>query len=208
MTWILSIFLLCLAGCKAEQAAPLPTIKVPKSALQNSRAEKDNAFKYGEHSPLPEAEKAMFKGLRYFPEDPGYRFRLKLHHHEQKPTIKIATSTGHQRDAEKYGYFDFAVDGISSRLQVYKLLDIQPRYPGYLFVPFIDATSKHESYPGGRYLDLKENDSGTYDLDFNLAYNPSCAYGKPGYNCPIPPTENTIPAAIRAGEKNYKETAH
>ncbi|MFQ5676033.1 MAG: DUF1684 domain-containing protein, partial [bacterium] len=86
-------------------------------------------------------------------------------------------------------------------LQVYKLLDVQSKYPGYLFIPFRDVTTGTESYPGGRYLDLQENDSQIYTLDFNLAYNPSCAYGKDGYSCPLPPAENTLDVAVLAGEK-------
>ncbi len=105
------------------------------------------------------------------------------------------------RETLKYGYFKFKVDSSQCVLQVYKLLDIQSNYPNYLFVPFLDATTGKESYAGGRYLDFEENDSGIYTLDFNLAYNPSCAYGKAGYNCPIPPVENRLNVAIYTGER-------
>ena len=59
----------------------------------------------------------------------------------------------------------------------------------YLFIPFRDATTGVETYAAGRYLDLNENTTGFYDLDFNRAYNPYCAYNT-GYSCPIPPEEN------------------
>ncbi len=71
-----------------------------------------------------------------------------------------------------------------------------------LFVPFRDATSGVETYTAGRYIDLRENTSGFYDLDFNRAYNPSCAYGQ-DFSCPIPPEENRLAVPIRAGERKY-----
>ena len=72
---------------------------------------------------------------------------------------------------------------------------------GELFVPFRDATSGSGSYGAGRYLDLEPEDDGTYALDFNLAYNPWCAYA-PQYSCPLPPRENWLTFAINAGEKD------
>jgi uncharacterized protein (DUF1684 family) len=70
----------------------------------------------------------------------------------------------------------------------------------------MDATTGKESYPGGRYVDLEENEFGNYILDFNKAYNPYCAYGKEGYVCPIPPAENKLEVEIKAGEKNYTKS--
>jgi uncharacterized protein (DUF1684 family) len=82
-------------------------------------------------------------------------------------------------------------------------------YRNYLFIPFTDSTSGEESYGGGRYLECFAGDIGynLLDLDFNKAYNPYCAYGA-GYNCPIPPKENDLPIAIKAGEKNYAKKVH
>jgi hypothetical protein len=94
------------------------------------------------------------------------------------------------RDALRYGYFEFDVQGHTCRLQVYRTMeDIQ--------------AGGRELFGGGRYIDLRENTSGTYQLDFNQAYNPYCAYAK-SYSCPVPPAENTLPVPIEAGEKNYQ----
>jgi uncharacterized protein (DUF1684 family) len=71
-----------------------------------------------------------------------------------------------------------------------------------LFIPFRDATSGKETYASGRYIDLRENTTGMYELDFNRAYNPSCAYSE-GFSCPVPPPENTLEVTVRAGEMNY-----
>lgn len=72
---------------------------------------------------------------------------------------------------------------------------------GNLFVPFRDATSGHETYGAGRYLDLEREDDGTYTLDFNVAYNPWCAYA-PQFSCPLPPPENWLPFRVEAGEQD------
>jgi uncharacterized protein len=81
-------------------------------------------------------------------------------------------------------------------------------YSGGLFLPFRDATSGNETYGAGRYLldtakgaDLG-GDAASWELllDFNLAYNPSCAY-EPHWNCPLAPPENTLRQAVRVGER-------
>jgi len=85
---------------------------------------------------------------------------------------------------------------------VYQSQDLlkRPGFENYLFVPFTDRTNGHGSYGGGRYLDLRIPPKGatTMPLDFNRAYNPSCAYA-PGYSCPVPPAENRLNVAIPAG---------
>ncbi|MFQ5632240.1 MAG: DUF1684 domain-containing protein [bacterium] len=113
------------------------------------------------------------------------------------------TTNGKDRPALRYGYFAFEVEKNMHRLQVYKFLDNNSQYKPYLFVPFLDQTAGEETYGGGRYLDLEENETGVYELDFNFAYNPSCAYGRKEYICPIPPSENTLSIPIRAGEKAW-----
>ncbi|MFQ5769862.1 MAG: DUF1684 domain-containing protein [bacterium] len=207
MTKIRLIFfsvLFLLTGCYDSD---LDKVKIVNQ-IQKYRMEKDLSFKISVTSPIPDDHKKNFQGLNYFPIDLKYRFQAPLRLYHEKKTFKIVTSSGLQRDAQKYGYFEFEMKGKDCILQVYKLLDIQEKYPDYLFVPFMDATTGKESYPAGRYLDFQENDSGIYDLDFNLAYNPSCAYGKAGYNCPIPPAENRLEVAIKAGEKSYMKESH
>lgn len=197
-----------LAACQTTTEQPVFDTNETAARIIQQRREKDGTFKNGQDSPIRAEDKAAFESLDYFPIDLQYRFRVPLQKYDKTETFKIITSSGKQRDTEKYGYFEFVLDGTKQRLQVYKILDIQSRYPGYLFVPFTDGTTHHESYSGGRYLEFHENDTGLYDLDFNFAYNPSCAYGKEGYNCPIPPAENKLDVAIRAGEKKYALATH
>ena len=80
-------------------------------------------------------------------------------------------------------------------------------YKLFIF-PFTDATSGEESYINGRYIDLSLSDikNDKLIIDFNFAYNPYCAYVSNLYNCPIPPKENDLPVAIRAGEKTFPKS--
>src|SRR5438477_496219 len=73
-------------------------------------------------------------------------------------------------------------------------------HDGSLFLPFLDATSGTETYGAGRYLDLEPDEDGTYAIDFNLAYHPSCVYA-PQFSCPLTPAENRLPVPIEAGER-------
>lgn len=106
----------------------------------------------------------------------------------------------------KYGRLDFIIDDKEYLLFVYQSKDLMQteKYRNYLFVPFTDATSGDETYGSGRYLEFFINDiyNNTVQLDFNKAYNPYCAYS-PNYKCPIPPKENFLPVAIKAGEMNF-----
>jgi len=101
----------------------------------------------------------------------------------------------------KYGRVEFDLNGMRLRLVVYK--SAEDPFARSLFIPFSDETSGRETYGSGRYLDLEEQGGDDYELDFNLAYNPYCAYNDQ-YTCPIPPRENRLPVRILAGEKNYK----
>ena len=173
-----------------------------QSILQE-RAKKDSSFAADANSPIPAEQLVKFKGLRYFKVDPNLRLTAQLQKLAHSDSFKIMTSKGVERPIMRYGYFEVELQNRAHRLFVYKLLDIQDRYPNALFLPFLDSTSGKESYGGGRYLDLEVNESGLYELDFNRAYNPLCAYGRTIYRCPIPPEENRLPVSVRAGEKTW-----
>ena len=111
--------------------------------------------------------------------------------------FEIPTSDGRLRPAHRAGTFEFELGGEARHLTAYVLNDGDP---AYLFVPFLDATSGTETYGAGRYLDLEPEDDGTYALDFNLAYHPSCVYDVI-YSCPLTPAENRLPDRIEAGER-------
>ena len=180
-------------------------------ALAEHRHDKDTYLTEHPQSPLPPDEREDFDGLEYFPPEPALRFELPLHEHEEKDPITVETTTEGEREYFRWGEFRFAVEGEDVSLQAYKAAPDDDR----LWVPFRDATSGEETYGAGRYLDLKADhhrtDDGTWVLDFNLAYNPFCAYS-PRFECPLVPMDNWLDVPIRAGEKTYErdgsEPAH
>ncbi|MFB6195969.1 MAG: DUF1684 domain-containing protein [Haloplanus sp.] len=174
-----------------------------KAEVEAQRAEKDDFFETSPHSPLPPDERDSFDGLDYYPIRESYRFELPLHEHDDKETVTVGTSTGGEQEYLRWGEFRFEVDGDEVTLQAYKSAPDDDR----LWVPFRDATSGEETYGAGRYLDLEAHshrtDEGTWMLDFNEAYNPTCAYSDQ-YECPLPPSENWLDVPIEAGEKAYR----
>lgn len=170
------------------------------------RKEKDLFFSDSVKSPLKPNERKEFTGLKYFAVDSNYRVTATLIAYKKKKNKKFNTSSGNVREYSIYGEIVFTLFDKKISLQVYQTLN-----PGksnnnlfHLFLPFTDNTSGEESYGGGRYIDCEINNPKYVVIDFNLAYNPYCAYTN-GYSCPIPPKENHIPIEIRAGEKKYKD---
>ncbi len=140
-----------------------------------------------------------FYGPVYFPVDLSYRYELPLRRYSKPEKIVIMSTRNNARSAERVGWVDFLVGDTQCRLEVTRL--IEPGSEDELQVLFRDATSGNESYELGRYVDLQKLENGKYLLDFNLAYNPACAFSQ-YYNCPIPPKANTLKVKIRAGEKD------
>jgi uncharacterized protein len=192
--------LLCISGCSKSKGVIPET--GPEDTIQKERSAKDAVFKSNSDSPIPPKDRVRFQGLAYFPFDPNLKYSVHLIRHRSPEPVRLGTNTGEIRSGLRYGYFEFQAGGKTCRLQVYRLEDAPDYSGGGLFIPFRDATTGVETYSAGRYLDLKENTTGIYDLDFNRAYNPSCAYNEE-YSCPVPPQENTLAIAIRAGEKKY-----
>ena len=133
---------------------------------------------------------------RWFPYSPRYRFVLVLERDPER--IALESTREKDRSAERVGWFRFSLDGREYRVAATRLLE--PGVPeDSLQIFFTDRTNGRESYRIGRYLDLDALDDGGYLVDFNRAYNPACAFS-PHYNCPVPPPENRLAVAIRAGE--------
>jgi uncharacterized protein (DUF1684 family) len=132
----------------------------------------------------------------WFAYDPAYRFVVTLE--RDAAQLSIGSTTERARAATRAGWFRFGIEGVACRVMALRLDE-----PGVtadaLEVYFTDATSGRESYRM-RYLGVTAAPDGGCVLDFNRAYNPACAYS-PHYNCPIPPPENHLAVAIRAGER-------
>src|SRR5258708_30033605 len=174
--------------------------------LTEQRRQKDDFFKHSPHSPLGPVQQIKFSGLSYYDPDPAFSFELVPEPFVDQKHIKMQTSTGDLRSYQRWGQVKFQVDGQEASLTLY----YAPGQPAF-FVPFMDATTGSETYDAGRYVEVERLPGGKVRLDFNLAYNPYCAYG-PQWSCPIPPQENRLTVAIRAGEKSplgeWVETQH
>jgi uncharacterized protein (DUF1684 family) len=170
------------------------------TALAMYRADKDEYFRESPGSPVPAAEREAFPGLPYFDVDESLRFEglmLQPYTGSEPTSFQIPTSDNRLRDAVRAGTFEFQLGGETQRLTGYTFAD---GGSDSVFLPFLDATSGKETYGAGRYLDLEPDVDGTYTIDFNLAYHPSCVYD-PRFSCPLTPAENRLPARIEAGER-------
>ena len=138
-----------------------------------------------------------FHPLVYFPPDGALRVTAVL---ERRPTPEEAylrTNRDNQAVMRYLGDLVFSIGRGPRRLRLYHAGE---GIGTSVFVPFRDATSGEESYGPGRYLTLELNEQDEYELDFNRAFNPYCAYTD-DYECAFPPAENDLPVPIRAGEK-------
>jgi uncharacterized protein len=177
-------------------------------AVQAFRQEKDDYFRSSKGSPIPAAERDTFEGLPYFPVNVELVFEgltIEPYAGDEPTSFQIPTSDGRLRPARRAGSFAFEIEGEPVRLTGYELDGAHSH--GRLFVPFLDATTGTESYGAGRYLDLEPDEDGTYAIDFNLAYHPTCVYD-PSASCPITPAENRLPVRIEAGERLAEGAAH
>jgi uncharacterized protein len=169
-------------------------------AVARFRADKDSYFRGAHDSPIPHDQRHDFKGLPYFPVDESLRFEgltLEPYAGGEPSTFQIPTSDGRVLPAVRAGVFRFTIGETPQTLTGYS---VESGASESVFVPFLDSTSGHETYGAGRYLDLFPEDDGTYALDFNLAYHPSCVYDA-RFSCPLTPAENRLPVRIEAGER-------
>jgi uncharacterized protein (DUF1684 family) len=166
------------------------------SQLTNFRQMKDEFFHTDPDSPLTEEQKQNFKGLNYFDENPDLDLIVDVERFPEQEEIQMQTTTGHVQTYFRYGRFKFPVEGQEAALTIYQ------GDHGY-FLPFVDSLAGKETYGAGRYLEPEQISGGRFRVDFNLAYNPFCAYNE-YYSCPLTPFENRIDAPIRAGEKVFK----
>jgi len=173
------------------------------AVIEAQRERKDEYFGEDPRSPLPPDVQTDFDGLDYYEVDPDYRYELDLDRFEDPEPVVVGTSTDGEQEYLAWGEFAFEVDGESVTLTAYKGDPDEAR----LWVPFRDATSGAETYGAGRYLDLEPDEHRTGDgrwvLDFNEAYNPTCAYSD-RYECPLPPTTNWLDVRIEAGERTFE----
>jgi uncharacterized protein (DUF1684 family) len=190
--------------------------------LSRFRAERDALFARHPQSPLSDEAQRSFNGLQYFPYDATLKLEATLEGDSGGESITFDNGSEAMLLHPCAG-LRFTLAGRARRLTVYWVA----AYGGGLFLPFRDTSGPDESYGGGRYLfdTVKGSDflrldwgngepldamrrpgylGGRVIVDFNYAYNPSCAYDS-RWVCPLAPRENWLPLPIRAGELRFHE---
>jgi len=163
---------------------------------------RDRLFQTHPQSPLSDAQQACFTGLRYYDYDPALRFVLAVDTAVEPDVLEIDLRHDGLLRLQRFGKIHFSIEDQAVALSLFWVLG----YGGGIFLPFRDLTSGHETYGGGRYLldTIKHADLGQEGaqlvIDFNYAYNPSCAYNS-RWDCPLAPAENWLPVTVRAGEQ-------
>lgn len=173
------------AGARGETAGSPPD---QAARSQHFRIERDALLKNHPQSPLSETDREHFSGLGYFDYDPSLRFSLAVERDVEPGTLEIALQDDGPLRLERFGKVRFGIGDDELALTLFWISG----YGGGVLLPFKDGTSGQETYGGGRYLldTIKHADLGSENgrliVDFNYAYNPSCAYD-PRWHCPLSP---------------------
>lgn len=174
----------------------------PASAAEGFRASRDALFRMHRDSPIPPERRSDWSGARWFAYDPAWRVVATIDRTPHGAEFELDLHEDGILRCARVGYARFERAGRAAALALYWF----EGYGGGLWLPFLDATSGSTTYGGGRYLydTIKGADLGvgatTIVLDFNFAYNPSCAYDE-RWSCPLSPPENRLPFAVEAGER-------
>lgn len=200
----------------AEMYAAVRRVSDPAAAWQTWRSQRDQLFRSHPQSPLDDGQRATFTGLAYYDYNPAWRIEASLDLEVAADSFTVPLLEGDLR-YRRIGRVRFDVErgARSEEREIETKFTLSlfwlEGYGGGLFLPFTDGTSGRETYGGGRYLydTIKGADLGggselairsTFLLDFNFAYNPSCAYS-PRWVCPLAPAENRLGVAVTAGER-------
>ena len=199
--WLVCLGLMLMIAACGSGPNRIEILQHKKETLA-ARKDKARFFKTSQDSPLTTEQQMNFKELSYFPVDIAYRVSARYQRLTKPVEFRIQTSTGHERVYVTIGQLDFSLAGQALTLFAYHEKGQEASGRNSLFVPFTDQTTGKDTYAAGRYLDIPEPMGDTVVLDFNLAYNPYCAYNY-NFSCPVPPQENRLDAAIKAGEKLF-----
>jgi uncharacterized protein len=178
----------------------------PRRAWGRWCDERDRLFLEHPQSPLTPDAQHSFSGCSYFDYDPAFRVAADVVDVDPRPA-EVPVSTDDVFRFTRVGVVRFMLQGVHHELE----LDWNEGYGGGLFLAFHDLTSGTETYGGGRYLldTVKGSELGfdvdgrTLVLDFNFAYNPSCAYDA-RWACPLAPAANALPIDVSAGERTMR----
>ena len=184
----------------------------PEEAWQVWRTAREALYRKHPLSPLPADRRASFTA-RHYDYDPSLRFELPVlpEAFGRSPagggpstSVILPNSGPEMMTFERVGRVEIPFGASLHRLSLFWISG----YAGGLFLPFRDATNGDETYSAGRYiLDTAKGadlggaaSSGAFVIDFNFAFQPSCAFDA-RWACPLAPPENRLDIPIRAGER-------
>lgn len=188
-----------ISGCGKEYS---PEVLDYIQKVEKSRVEKDDYMKNNPSSPFNFKGKVEFHSLNYYEIDPDFVFKSKLTEFVIKDTVTVLGTKGEERKVVKFGYVTMNFKNIEYLINVYE--GKSKSGETYYSIWFTDKTTGEDTYGVGRYLDfeLSEEKDFIYTIDFNLAYNPYCAYSSE-YSCAVPTKDDFMDLSIEAGEKNF-----
>lgn len=171
---------------------------------QNYWSKMDNEFKDSETSPLASEKIKLFDSIPRYAFDESFLVMAKWIEIKNSKSLYFDTTGEIKQKYKPVAQVRFSIDNDTLELLVYKniMLSKSKEYRDYLFIPFSDESNGLSTYGGGRYLSFHAQPKDSVLLDFNQAYNPYCAYNSK-YSCPIPPRENSLPIAIKAGARYH-----
>ncbi len=180
--------------------------KFDVTAVEKFQKELNAEYADAKTSPLMAEDLEHFKSLDFYPATENAFVVAKFVRTKNEKPFGMQTSTARKPMYVKYGEAHFQLDGKELKLNIYRNIELSKKeeYKNSLFLPFSDLTSGKESYIGGKYIDLKIPSGDTISIDFNLSYNPYCAYNYK-YSCPKVPLENDLAVEIKAGVKKFHD---
>lgn len=199
MKKVISLVAVFMAGNTYAQS----DVKIADPEIEKFQTELNEEYRNKETTPLEPKDFRKFKGHSFYPADLTYRVVAKLIPATNPQWFSMKTTTPRTASYRVYANAEFELNGKVFSIPVYQSADLMKmsEYADHLFFPFTDNTNGKETYSGGRFIDLHLPKSGNQvTIDFNLAYNPLCAYSN-RYSCPVVPQANHIDTEIKAGVK-------
>ncbi len=198
------LFILASLVVLAAVAYMFTAAESPEDYREKIETERERQFKYirfNAESPLTEEQKRGLKSLKFYAIDPAYRVKARLLPIEIKKVREVPLTDGSTERYLEHSWAEFELGGKTNKVLL--LQSLSESDMRNFFLAFADETSGKETYGGGRYLNVRQDGKNSITIDFNLAFNPYCAYN-PDFACPLPPRENILEIAIPVGEKNYE----
>lgn len=176
-----------------------------KSETKAFQKELNRQYRDAEDSPLDSLDRLEFKRHQFFKASCDYVVAVRFERTAEAVPFEMPTVSGKTKTFVQYGALYFTLNGRLDTLFAYQNLKLAAKedYDHTLFIPFRDHASGEEAYGGGRYIDWPIPEGAAATLNFNLCYNPYCAYST-GWSCPIPPKENYVDSKVLAGVKAWK----